>query len=256
MKLWAILPELTVAGVALGLVPVAGWVRGRWQSVPPALAALGLLVAIALTARMLPWAPVVRLRGDLRRRRLRPRLQADPRSRRPDHSAPPVGLFPRDTRCGRRRRWRSSSPPSAAWGSCSAVDLVLIILFLQMLSLASYLLVGWCQTDPAGNEATLKYFLYAAVALAVMAYGLTFFYGSRRQPGAAGDRRRRSTRPAPVPGWQWRGGWSWSATPSRRPWFPSTSGRRTSIRARRRRSPASSPWCRRRPGWPGCCASS
>jgi NADH-quinone oxidoreductase subunit N len=44
-------------------------------------------------------------------------------------------------------------------------------------SLSSYLLVGLVRGDRAANEAVLKYFIFAAAALAVMAYGLTFLYG-------------------------------------------------------------------------------
>jgi NADH-quinone oxidoreductase subunit N len=59
----------------------------------------------------------------------------------------------------------------------SSLDLGLIVLSLQLLSIASYLLVGLVRSNKEANEATLKYFIYAATALAVMAYGLTFLYG-------------------------------------------------------------------------------
>jgi NADH-quinone oxidoreductase subunit N len=62
-------------------------------------------------------------------------------------------------------------------GLVSSLDLGLIILFLQMVSLPSYLLVGLVRSDRRAHEATLKYLLYAAAALAVMAYGLTFLFG-------------------------------------------------------------------------------
>jgi NADH-quinone oxidoreductase subunit N len=64
-----------------------------------------------------------------------------------------------------------------AIGLVSSLDLTLIILTLQMVSLPAYLLVGLVRRDRRANEATLKYFIYAAVALAVMAFGLTFLYG-------------------------------------------------------------------------------
>ena len=59
----------------------------------------------------------------------------------------------------------------------SSLDLGLIVLFLQMLSMGSYILVSLVRRDRRANEATLKFFIYAAVALAVMAYGLSFLFG-------------------------------------------------------------------------------
>ena len=55
LDLWAIVPELILAGLALLLVPVAGLARGRWQQVPTVVAALGLVAALGFTARMLLW---------------------------------------------------------------------------------------------------------------------------------------------------------------------------------------------------------
>ena len=62
-------------------------------------------------------------------------------------------------------------------GLAGSLDLGLIVLFLQLLSGASYLLVGLSRGSRLANEATMKYFVYGAVALAVMAYGLSFLYG-------------------------------------------------------------------------------
>jgi NADH-quinone oxidoreductase subunit N len=64
-----------------------------------------------------------------------------------------------------------------AMGVSSSVDLGLIILFLQMMSLGLYMLVGIIRRDKISNEATLKYFIFAASALAIMAFGLTFLFG-------------------------------------------------------------------------------
>ncbi len=36
MDLGAVAPEMVLAGSALALVPVAGWVRGRWRRLPAA----------------------------------------------------------------------------------------------------------------------------------------------------------------------------------------------------------------------------
>ena len=57
LDLWAIVPELILAGLALLLVPVAGLARGRWRGVPAGVAALGLVAALGFTVRMLAWSP-------------------------------------------------------------------------------------------------------------------------------------------------------------------------------------------------------
>lgn len=176
MALWAIFPELVLAAASLALVPLAGWAKGRWRELPWLAAAAAFAVAIAFTARMLPWEPasvfgrtyavdgfgtafkllletgglttLVLLRGYFGREE--PAVHG------------PVALL---------------LATLGGMGLASALDLALIVLFLQMLSLASYLLVALMRRDPFANEATLKYFIYAAAALAVMAYGLTFVFG-------------------------------------------------------------------------------
>ncbi len=55
MQLWAIGPELILAGVGLALVPVSGW--GRGMAAPMLIAALGLIAAMVVTAVMVPWEP-------------------------------------------------------------------------------------------------------------------------------------------------------------------------------------------------------
>lgn len=176
LDLWAIIPELIVAGLGLVLVPVAAFVRGRWLLGPAYLAASGLVVAMIFSARMLAWQAtavfcgtyavdgfavmfkLLLLLGALIALFM---LAAYFRERPQIAHAPAALLF----------------STLGGIGVAASMDLGLIVLFLQMLSMASYLLVALVRGSKRGNEATLKYFIYAAVALAVMAYGLTFFYG-------------------------------------------------------------------------------
>lgn len=58
----------------------------------------------------------------------------------------------------------------------ASVDLVLIALFLQVAAVASYALVGVVKEDGRAHEATLKYFLVAASAGAVMLYGMALLF--------------------------------------------------------------------------------
>lgn len=175
-ELWATVPELILASLVLILVPIAGWARGKWRQVPVALAILGTVAALVVTSKMLAWSStavfcetyavdgfaavfkILILLGSLITLLLIvPYFNG--------HSqlahAPIAILF----------------STLGGMGLASSLDLGLIVLFLQMLSMASYVLVGLVRRDRIANEAMIKYFIYAAVALAVMAYGLTFLYG-------------------------------------------------------------------------------
>lgn len=59
----------------------------------------------------------------------------------------------------------------------ASTDLIMIYLSIEFLSITSYILVGYLKQDPRSNEAAIKYFLYGAVAAAVMVYGMSMFYG-------------------------------------------------------------------------------
>lgn len=176
MDLWAVVPEMALAGLALVLVPVAGFARGRWQIVPALVAAVGLLASMALTARMWPMESVSAFCGTYAVDRFATlyklliefgalisllMLASYFRGHRQEAQAPLPLLF----------------ATAGGLGLASSLDLALILLFLEIVSIASYVLVLLVRSDEAAQEATLKYFVYAAAALAIMAYGLTFLYG-------------------------------------------------------------------------------
>jgi NADH-quinone oxidoreductase subunit N len=60
----------------------------------------------------------------------------------------------------------------------SAVNLVMIYLAMEFLSITSYVLAGYFRHDKKSGEAALKYFLYGATASAVMLYGMSLIYGA------------------------------------------------------------------------------
>ena len=176
MDLWAIVPEMMLAGLALGLVPVAGFARGRWRALPSIASVLGLVAALGATASMLAIPPADAFCSTWAVDRFATFyklliefgslvtvliLASHFHGHRQMAQAPILVLF----------------ATVGAMGLVASLDLALIILFLQMVSLPSYLLVVLVRSDPRAQEATLKYFLYAAAALAVMAYGLTFLFG-------------------------------------------------------------------------------
>jgi len=176
MDLWAVVPEMVLAGLALALVPLAGWARGRWRRLPAGLALVGLLAAIGLTAPMLLSAPREAFCGTYAVDPFRAFYQLV------IEAGALVTLLSLDAHF--RGTEQAPHAPVAllmatvgGMGLAAATDLGLIVLFLQMVSFPSYLLVLLVRSDKPAQEATLKYFLYGAAALAVMAYGLTFLFG-------------------------------------------------------------------------------
>ena len=176
MDLWAVMPEMILAGLALALVPVAGWARGYWCRLPAALTLTGLLVAAAFTAPMLNATPQEAFCGtyavDPFRAYYQLMIEAGAaitilvlashfRGAPQEPHAPLAVLF----------------ATIGGLGLAAATDLGLIVLALQMVSFPSYIMVVLVRSDRSAQEAALKYFIYGAAALAIMAYGLTFLFG-------------------------------------------------------------------------------
>ncbi len=59
----------------------------------------------------------------------------------------------------------------------SAVDMLMLFLSLEMVSLTSYIMVGYLSNERESNEASLKYFLFGAVSTGSMLYGITLLFG-------------------------------------------------------------------------------
>ncbi len=59
----------------------------------------------------------------------------------------------------------------------SAVDLVLIYLSVELLSLASYVLAGFTKLRDRNSEASLKYIIYGSAASGMMLFGISILYG-------------------------------------------------------------------------------
>jgi NADH-quinone oxidoreductase subunit N len=59
----------------------------------------------------------------------------------------------------------------------ASTDMLMLYLSLEMVSLGSYVLVGYLKNDRQSNEASLKYLLFGAVATGCMLYGITILYG-------------------------------------------------------------------------------
>lgn len=59
----------------------------------------------------------------------------------------------------------------------SSNNLLMIYIALEMVSIISYILVGYLKRDILSSEGSLKYFLFGALATGVMLYGISFIYG-------------------------------------------------------------------------------
>ncbi len=176
MDLGALAPELVLAAVALALVPLAALARRRWSWVPTAVAALGLAGMVAVSAARLGRPARTAFCGTYAVDGLATVLKILL------GVAALIALgvlhaYLRGT--GKEGHAAAALSFSTLGGvlASASLDLALILLFLQLLSLAAYVLVALIRTDPRANEAALKVFVYGAVALAVMAYGWTFLFG-------------------------------------------------------------------------------
>lgn len=59
----------------------------------------------------------------------------------------------------------------------SATHFLTLFLALEILSVCSYILVGYLRTERRGAEAALKYIIYGSIAAAIMGYGFSLWYG-------------------------------------------------------------------------------
>lgn len=60
----------------------------------------------------------------------------------------------------------------------AALDLIVIFISLEIMSLAVYILVGFRRADRKSNEAAIKYFVLGSAASAVLLYGSALIYGA------------------------------------------------------------------------------
>ena len=58
-----------------------------------------------------------------------------------------------------------------------STDLVMLIIAWELMSIPTYILVGYLKKDPSSNEAALKYFLFGALSSAIIIYAISIAYG-------------------------------------------------------------------------------
>ena len=58
-----------------------------------------------------------------------------------------------------------------------STDLVMLFVAWELMSIPTYILVGYMKKNPSSNEAALKYFLFGALSSAIIVYGISISYG-------------------------------------------------------------------------------
>src|SRR3954467_3686128 len=59
----------------------------------------------------------------------------------------------------------------------ASVDLIMIFLGIELMSISTYILVGFARNDKLSNEGSLKYFLLGTFATAILVYGMAWLFG-------------------------------------------------------------------------------
>jgi NADH-quinone oxidoreductase subunit N len=91
------------------------------------------------------------------------------------------------------------------WGTvgmmmmAKGLDLLVVILGLELLSICIFVLVGYHRRLPVSNEASLKYFLMGAFATGFVLYGTALFYGATQSTNFAAMSRWFATADASNP---------------------------------------------------------
>src|SRR5436309_85201 len=91
------------------------------------------------------------------------------------------------------------------WGTvgmmmmAKGLDLLIVILGLELLSICIFVLVGYHRRLPISNEASLKYFLMGAFATGFVLYGTALFYGATQSTNFAAMSRWFATADASNP---------------------------------------------------------
>ena len=58
-----------------------------------------------------------------------------------------------------------------------STDLVMLFIAWELMSIPTYVLAGFNKKNPSSNEAAIKYFLFGALASAIIIYGISIAYG-------------------------------------------------------------------------------
>jgi NADH-quinone oxidoreductase subunit N len=178
MELWAIVPELTLATAVLILLPLGSFLSGGKKDVATVVAMLALAAAAVACVPMLSWIPQAAFLDTYVVDALAVFMKLFFIAVTAATLVAVSGYF-------RGARQEGAVPALliltclGAIGLAASQDLILIALFIQLVSVGSYILAGIVKDDQKATESALKLFLYSATAGAVMLYGMTLLYADR-----------------------------------------------------------------------------
>src|SRR2546421_12061869 len=176
MELWAIVPELTLAGLILLLLPLGSYLPPARKPIAPWMALAGLLVVAIESARMLFFTtqPIFLDTYAVDQFAVYFKLFA----------VATTAFVLLATRSHFRGQPHEGEVPALLLLTClgmmglaASQDLALIALFIQMVTVGSYILVGIAKENRSAIEAAFKMFVFSAADGAVMIYGMVLLFG-------------------------------------------------------------------------------
>lgn len=176
MELWALVPELTLAGLVLLLLPLGPFLPSGRKYITTWLALGGLLVVAIESARMLTFAtqPIFLDTYAVDQFAVYFKLFA----------VATTACVLLATQSHFRGRPHEGEVPAllllvclGIMGLAASQDLALIALFIQLVTVGSYILVGIAKESRPAMEAAFKMFLFSATVGAVMIYGMVLLFG-------------------------------------------------------------------------------
>src|SRR6266700_3028891 len=176
MELWAIVPELTLAGLVLLLLPLGPFLPPGRKYVTTWLALGGLVIVAIESARMLFFTtqPIFLDTYAVDQFAVYFKLFA----------VATTAFVLLATQSHFRGQPHEGHVPAllllvclGIMGLAASQDLALIALFLQLITVGTYILVGINKQSRLSTEAAVKMFLYAAAVSAVMIYGMVLLFG-------------------------------------------------------------------------------
>src|SRR6266446_4312654 len=176
MELWAIVPELTLAGLILLLLPLGSFLPPARKYVATWIALAGLVVVAVESLRMLSFRtqPVFLDTYAVDQFAVYFKLFAV--------AATAFVLLATQSHFG-GRPYEGAVPALllltclGIMGLAAGQDLALIALFIQLVTVSSYILVGIAKESRPAVEAAFKMFLFASTVGAVMIYGMVLLFG-------------------------------------------------------------------------------
>jgi len=176
MELWALVPELTLAGLVLLLLPLGPFLPPHRKYMATWLALAGLVVVAGESLRMLTFAtqPIFLDTYAVDQYAVYFKLFA----------VAATAFVLLATQSHFRGRPHEGEVPAllllvclGIMGLAASQDLALIALFIQLVTVGSYILVGIAKESRPATEAAFKMFLFSATVGAVMIYGMVFLFG-------------------------------------------------------------------------------